>query len=433
MKKTGRIVCSLLSALIPLSLLSCGGMPAGGDAASDPAADLAETNNEPDAAAPEKTDAETDAEAVAETAAEKETAVSAEEPAPEDGGTVELYQLAPESQSLMMSYVIVTPNKKVVVIDGGIDGAGMNAPPYLPSAIRAILGLGQKDYFEVEAWFLSHIHWDHYYELAKMLKRYKESDNYRINNFYFDFPEYGVEWRSKGGDSDYDQPTLDVLIKGMDKYYETVGFAGIKGADIPADRWKAPEGSTGWYYDLINGAVINAESVEKGLTISVDGVDFNVLMTCWDGARIINSTSVILRMVYKDHSMLFLGDCADDEGRRLLEYRSAEEVRSDYIQMGHHGQGGPDEAFYAAIGAKDSIRLWPTPDWVWNDANTYAIGKTRSWNGLPYEAKDFKREGFFDTGRDFVAGCYDKYPRQSNKVEDWTEEILAQQRVAVFR
>ncbi|MBO6052698.1 MAG: hypothetical protein J6Q17_03085, partial [Clostridia bacterium] len=61
------------------------------------------------------------------------------------------------------------------------------------------------------------------------------------------------------------------------------------------------------------------------------------------------------------------------------------------------------------------------------------IGKTRSWNGLPYEAKDFKREGFFDTGRDFVAGCYDKYPRQSNKVEDWTEEILAQQRVAVFR
>ena len=57
-----------------------------------------------------------------------------------------------------------------------------------------------------------------------MLKKYKETDNYKINNIYFDFPEYGVEWRSSAGDSDYDQPTLDVLINGMDKYYGMMGF-----------------------------------------------------------------------------------------------------------------------------------------------------------------------------------------------------------------
>ena len=113
--------------------------------------------------------------------------------APYHGG-VELYQLAPEPDSLMMSYVIVTPNRKVIVIDGGIDGRGMNEPPYLPSAIRAILGLEEGEYFEVEAWFLSHGHWDHFYELAKMLATYKESSNNRINNFYFDFPDYGVVW-----------------------------------------------------------------------------------------------------------------------------------------------------------------------------------------------------------------------------------------------
>ena len=100
--------------------------------------------------------------------------------------------------------------------------------------------------------------------------------------------------------------------------------------------------------------------------------------------------------------------------------------------MGHHGQGGPDKAFYDAIDAKDSIRLWPTPEWVWSNAQTYAIGKTRSWMGLPYEAKDFQKEKLFSTGRDFVAGCYKNYPKQGTKVESWTEKVLTEQRVAVF-
>ena len=361
-----------------------------------------------------------------------EQTVGSDAPVPEAGGTVELYQLAPENQSLMMSYVIVTPSKKVVVIDGGTDGYGKNSPSYLPSAIRAILGLGQKDYFEVEAWFFSHMHNDHYYELAKMLRRYKESDNYRINNLYFDFPDYGVEWKSRAGDSDFEKVNFDILVKGVDHYYETVGFTGIEGADIPQGRWTAPEGSEGYYYDLVNGAVINEEAVEKGLTIRVDGVDFRILMTWWPGASTVNNTSMIIRMEFGGSSVLFLGDCGEEEGRRLLEVRSAEEVKSDYIQLGHHGQGGPDQAFYDAIDAKNAIRLWPTPEWVWNNAQSYAIGKTRSWMGLPYEAADFKKEKCFDTGKDFVAGCYKNYPKQSTKVESWTERILSEQRVAVF-
>ena len=136
-------------------------------------------------------------------------------PEPVKLGTAELYQLVPETQSLMMSYVIVTPNKKIVVIDGGIDGTGVNSKPYLQSAIRAILGLNDGDYFEVEAWFLSHEHRDHYYELAKMLTQYTAESNYKINNFYFDFPDIGVEWNSAAGSGDYDTEKLNALKKGI--------------------------------------------------------------------------------------------------------------------------------------------------------------------------------------------------------------------------
>jgi predicted butyrate kinase (DUF1464 family) len=51
---------------------------------------------------------------------------------------------------------------------------------------------------------------------------------------------------------------------------------------------------------------------------------------------------------------------------------------------------------------------------------------------LEFTGTAFKKEKLFKTGRDFVAGCYRSYPKQSAKAESWTEKVLAEQRVAVF-
>ncbi len=350
---------------------------------------------------------------------------------------VEVYQLAPDPNSLMMSYVIVTPNRKVIVIDGGIDGQGMYAPPYLPSAIRAILGLGAGDYFEVEAWFLSHGHWDHFYELAKMLSSYKKADNYKINNFYFDFPDYGVEWSSKGGDGDHNVKELNVMKKGLDRYYGAVGFTGIKGADIAAEMFEKPADYDGeyYYYDLINAAVINKESVKEGLTIDVDGVSFKVMCTWSKSSNNVNSTSVVFRMTYREHSILFLGDAWIDTGNALLRNYEDDELRSEYVQMSHHGQSGTDEKFYKRIGAAESKRLWPAPVWVWEvykASNGIKTDDTRGWLGLPENYADFAKQGLLETGNDFVAGLYKAYPVTPELVDSWTTEVLDAQRVAVF-
>ena len=68
-------------------------------------------------------------------------------PRPEPAKAVELYQLAPNSQGLMQSYVIKTKKNKLIVIDGGIDGVGTNDDPYLPAALRSILCLEEGEYF----------------------------------------------------------------------------------------------------------------------------------------------------------------------------------------------------------------------------------------------------------------------------------------------
>jgi L-ascorbate metabolism protein UlaG (beta-lactamase superfamily) len=353
---------------------------------------------------------------------------------PEKPHDVRLYQLAPEQNSLMMSYVIVTPNNKVVVFDGGIAGQGKDAPPYLPAAIRAILGLPQDGYFEIEAWFLTHGHDDHMGEIGKMTLAYTAESNYKINNIYFYFPDFGVEWKSQAGANDYSLEAVENMKKGLDNYYSICGFNGLAYADIPESEWKAPEGSDNYYYNLINGAVVNRERVDAGLVIEVDGVKFNVLQTWQKSCTNVNSTSTVVRMVYGDHSVLFLGDSYTDNSNKLVR-KYGDELKSEYIQMGHHGQHGPNEKFYKKIEAEKSIRLWPTPIWVWKvykATNNIATDETRGWLGLPKDYAEFEAQGLLDTGRDFISGLYGIYPADPTQVSDWNKDVLAKQLVAVF-
>ena len=345
-------------------------------------------------AAPE-TDAPTDAEeSTTAPDAEDTTAedTTAEAETPVEPSPVVLYQLAPEANSLMQSYVIKTQNGKLIVIDGGIDGEGLERAPYMPAALRAIAGVKDGEYFEVEAWFLSHAHKDHTYELSKMMAEYTAESNYKINNIYFDFPAFGTE-EYPGQNADME---ASKIVENVNKYGQVIG----KGEN---------------YYDQLNGAVINTEAVAKGLSFDIDGVKIDVLQT-WDiadGTSNVNDTSIVLRFTIGEQTVLFLNDLGSNGGRRLLAtYGDA--LKSDIVQMAHHGQAGVNKDVYAAIGA--NVHLWPTPIWVWNNANqTYQIDEVRTW---------LYGETFLDADEhNIVAGKYKKYPTRLQQVAAW-EKVL---------
>lgn len=320
------------------------------------------------------------------------TTDEATEPSEPETFPVALYQLAPEKNSLMQSYVIRTQNGKLIVIDGGIDGEGKDRAPYMPSAIRAILGLRDNEYFEVEAWFLSHAHKDHMYELSKMMRDYTADSNYKINNIYFDFPEFGsAEYPGQNADIEISQ-----IRENMNKYGEIIG-----------------KGSS--YYDDINGSVINKESVAKGLSFEIDGVKIDVLQT-WDaadGTSNINDTSLVLRAHIGEQTVLFLNDLGSIGGRRLLA-TYGDQLKSDIVQMAHHGQAGVNKDVYDAIDA--DVHLWPTPIWVWQNANkTYQIDEVREW---------LYGETFLTASEyDIVSCLYAKYPPRSTLVTAWERVI----------
>ena len=49
----------------------------------------------------------------------------------------------------------------------------------------------------------------------------------------------------------------------------------------------------------------------------------------------------------------------------LKKYK--DELKADYIQMGHHGNGGLKDDFYQSIGAKAAF--FDAPDWLMQDTS----------------------------------------------------------------
>ena len=158
---------------------------------------------------------------------------------------LQIYLTAPDKNVLSQCVIIKTPNNKIVVVDGG----HLEFEPCLAPAIRGILGLKDDEYFEIEAWFISHAHGDHYGELVKMFNGAEKNTNFKVNNIYFDFPIF-----ENTNLHDFEPKFLQMYKDALDNY------AKMHGIDC-----------NGSCYDYLNGKVINRESVEKGLTITIDG------------------------------------------------------------------------------------------------------------------------------------------------------------------
>ncbi len=399
-----KLIYKIMSCIISVTLLTCGfvscaanGTSSGGskksgsdEHASTPVDDLA---------------TDTESESASESTSESDSTEDPVTPRPQPSDKTELYVFAPYNGSLMESIVIKTKNNKLIVIDGGIDSTGANSEPYLPSALRSILCLKEGEYFEVEAWFLSHGHKDHIRELVKCLYNYSSKSNYKINNFYFDFPDFHEYYAARDGRPAYengnpDQDYVDDLKANLNAY------ARLNNIEIKSE--------SGDWYDDLNGAVINAAAIENGLDIWVDDVRFEIMQT-WDysgrsSSNDVNETSLVMRAWVDGQSILFLNDATPGAGSRLA-FKYGNDLKSDIVQMAHHGQRGVTENVYKLV--KAPVHLWCTPLWVWNNpSGIYEISQNRKWvnDGVDFTEPD---------AHNIVACKYEAYPSDPTSIEDW--------------
>lgn len=229
-----------------------------------------------------------------------------------------LYQIG-ETSPYMMSFVIITKNDNAIVIDGGRKED--------MARLKEVLG-GR----HISAWILTHAHIDH------------------IDGFVFEMQENG------GRDFDIEKV-----------YYNFLPYEPQR-----EDVWDRE-----YYLEEINEMLPSfleiekkikdrAHIVKKGDSIGIDEVKIDFLYTYhrFLTSNPLNDSSLVFRLSANGKSILFLGDLGPEGGDVLFE-ESRHLLKSDMVQMAHHGHMNCSMEVYEAIGAK--ICFWCCPKWLYDE------------------------------------------------------------------
>jgi beta-lactamase superfamily II metal-dependent hydrolase len=228
--------------------------------------------------------------------------------------------LQTETSKFMMSVILKTSAGNAVVIDGG----RAEDLPLLAELVGAS---------PVKAWILTHPHPDH---IAGFIHAVKEGfGNLAPETVYYRFPP------------------LDLV----EKYHPKEPKALREFLEIE---------------DRIRPLAVTPK---EGDRFAVDELTFTVLLTFEeddpivplrpeDKSSVCNNSSMIFRVEGPNRSVLFLADAGPQEGDRLFA-RHWRELRSDIVQMAHHGHCGVGPEVY--IAAAPESCLWCCADWLYDE------------------------------------------------------------------
>lgn len=249
-------------------------------------------------------------------------------------GVGELWMLGSATGAQNLSIVIKSPNGKLIVVDGGWEADATKLT-------ELILQQGGK----VDVWLITHPHEDHVGALCAILN--DSSRKIKIDKIYCSLAT--PDW------------------------YRQVSPTGAGIADQLLSAFtKLPVGTVTNY-------------IGRGTEINIDDVNICVLnnrgVYTYNG---VNNSSMVYKIRVSGQSILILGDLAYDGGKDLIRTCTVAELKSDIVQMAHHGQQGVDQDAYALIAP--TTCLWPSPVWLWNNDNGGGVGSgpwgtltTRAW------------------------------------------------------
>lgn len=250
-----------------------------------------------------------------------------------NGGSITIVKNSTASQ--MMGYVILTSGGKLIVIDGGL----AEDAQHLKEVIKERGGV-------VDCWFITHPHSDHVGALTKILSE-KDKD-ITINGIYYRLFDLNLYIRNEAYRSNMVKDFMSAL-------------------DITRP-------------DIKHG------SIQAGMKI---GIDDNTSVTVMNdpyniGVNFINNSSVVYRLDMDGKRVMFLGDLGEEGGYNLLKDVPKNELKSDIVQMAHHGQYGVSKEVYEAI--SPYVAMWNTPQWLWDNDSGNGVGSgpwytltVRSW------------------------------------------------------
>ena len=211
-------------------------------------------------------------------------------------------------------YTIYNPRRGLIVVDGG----WTEDAPYVAQAIRKLGG-------NVDAWILTHPHQDH-------------------------AGAFNALWNSHRGITIHDVYT----------------------AEMPSPEEclaAAPWDSTDTYLDFLALDIPDLRYVHSGDHLDLCTLPVDILSSFDEKVRelskdYLNDGSVMFKVYGPQKTFLFCADVGKSMSRYL--YRKYKGIlKSDYLQMGHHGFGGLKKKFYKTVAPE--IAFFDAPDWLMYD------------------------------------------------------------------
>ncbi len=232
-------------------------------------------------------------------------------------GGVKLFSM--EAGGLMQGYVLVTPENKVIVIDGGNT-----------ADVTKLLSLIRTFTNKVDYWFITHFHTDH----AGALRTILDAQAIAIENLCYSFPDTATV-KNLSGDADaWLCDAMDELVANHPEKVKNVYEPKAK------DVFKVSE--------TVTVKALNDAWFEKNNNYG-------------------NNSGVMYKVETPGEDILFIGDMGDRGDYYLEDDWVKKEVEScTVIQMSHHGQNGVTDLFYSTI-KEMKVCLYPAVMWIYDN------------------------------------------------------------------
>ena len=268
-------------------------------------------------------------------------ALRAKDPVLYDGAAFYTLHGAEELHCNMGGMIFKSSGGKIAVIDGG-------RIPETERFIRILQKISGRDVPHVDAWLFSHMHTDHYGVYYTLCSNEKYRGKVTVGTFY-----------------------CDLLTE---DFYTKLAKEKVTNVDIIRSAMISPDSPTG----------AKVRTVRKGEIIKIDEIEFEVIHVpdiAYADKMNMNDSSVVYKMTYDGgQTMMLLGDaewvCSND-----LTQNCEDKLKSDIVQVGHHGCGNVSAECYQMIDA--DAYIWPVGEKFWysdcgEGLNTHNTGVIRS-------------------------------------------------------
>ena len=218
-----------------------------------------------------------------------------------------------------MCYIVTLEDGSFIIFDGGGRAGGIDHIRLYNLLVK--LNERPDGKIVIAAWILTHSHQDHYVVFSNFCNKY--GSEVTIEQHISNVPDTIVRYNSGNPGGHMEDGTYDAAKTAVGGFKQVKPYTGMK-------FW-------------VRNAEIDILYTHEALYPEV--------------LRIFNNSTMVMKMTIGGQEIMWLGDI-QNEGSNVICDMYGNTLKSDIVQVSHHGGTGATKEFYALI--DPAVAFWPT-------------------------------------------------------------------------